>query len=145
MPYGLGLHPFFKNTKETKIQYNAQNIWYCDGDPIMGHPYPIPKDLDFSVPTMLPKSRINISVDNWDSTAKIIQDDYTLTIQADNSLNHLILYTQQSKDFFCLEPVSHTPDAFNLAAQGIVGTGIQTLGPNEKTVCTITFSLKGKQ
>ncbi len=145
MPYGLGIHPFFKNTPKTKIQYNSKNIWYQDDDPIMGHPYPISKDLNFNDPKPLPRTGLNISVDNWDGIAKIIQDNYSVTIQADNSFGHLTLYAPRGKDFFCLEPVSHTPDAFNLAAQGIVGTGIQTLGPNESTSNTITFILKGKQ
>lgn len=145
MPYGLGIHPFFKRNKKTKIQYNAQNIWYCGGDPIMGHPYPISKDLNFTEAKILPHIGLNISVDNWDGIAQVIQDNYSVTIQADNSFGHLTLYAPRGKDFFCLEPVSHTPDAFNLAAQGIVGTGIQTLGPNESATNTITFTMKGKQ
>ncbi len=145
MPYGMGLHPFFKNNKKTMIQYNTQNIWYRGDDPIMGQPYPLPKELDFSEPKTLPRTTTNISMDNWDGISQVIQEDYSVTIQADDSMGHLTLFIPRGKDFFCLEPVSHTPDAFNLAAQGIIGTGIQTLGPNENTSNTITFTLKGKQ
>ena len=129
MPYGLGLHPFFKLNKSTKIKYNAQNIWFRGGDPILGHPYVIPPALDFSKARSLPHTTLDISVDNWDGMAEIIDDSYTLKITADETFGHLIVHVPRGKNFFCLEPVSHTPDAFNLAAQGIVGTGIQSLGP----------------
>lgn len=145
MPYGLGVHPFFNLNKSTMIQYNAQNIWFRGGDPILGHPYPIPPALDFSKARSLPYSTTDISVDNWDCVAKIFDESYILTITADESFGHLIIHAPRGKDFFCLEPVSHTPNAFNLAAQGIVGTGIQSLGPKQSVSNTITFSLKGKQ
>ena len=145
MPYGLGVHPFFKLTKTTKIQYNAQNIWFRGGDPILGHPYTIPPALDFSKARSLPHSTTDISVDNWDGMVEITDEDYTLKMTADESFRHLIMHAPRGKDFFCLSPVSHTPDAFNLAAQGIVGTGIQSLGPKQIVSNTITFSLKGKQ
>lgn len=145
IPYGFGVHPFFKLTPATRVQYNAQNIWFRGGDPILGHPYAIPPALDFSKARSLPHTTTDISVDNWDGVAEITGENYVLKITADESFGHLILHAPRGKDFFCLEPVSHTPDAFNLAAQGIVGTGIQSLGPKESVSNTITFSLKGEQ
>ncbi len=145
MPYGLGIHPFFKLDKSTMIQYNAQNIWFRGGDPILGHPYAIPPALDFSNARTIPHETIDISVDNWDSKATVFYENCTVKIQADETFTHLILHAPRGKDFFCLEPVSHTPDAFNLAAQGVVGTGIQSLGPKEKVSNTIIFSLKGNE
>lgn len=144
MPYGLGVHPFFCLNKSTMIQFNAQNVWFRGGDPILGHPYAIPPALDFSKARSLPHTTTDISVDNWDGTAEIITENYTIKMSADETFGHLILHAPRGKDFFCLEPVSHTPDAFNLAAQGIVGTGIQSLGPKQAVSNTITFSLKGK-
>ena len=145
MPYGMGIHPFFKLDKSTMVQYHAQNVWFRGDDPILGHPYAIPPALDFSKPRTLPHTTTDISVYNWDGIAEIFNDNYTLKITADESFGHLILYAPRAKDFFCLEPVSNTPDAFNLASQGIVGTGIQSLAPKQSVSSTITFSLKGKQ
>ena len=147
MPYGMGIHPFFKKDMNTLIQFKAPKIWFRGDDPILGHPYTAPTSLDFQEPKIVPANGTNVSFGSWDSQAKIIypNENITIDILADNSFRHLILYTPKGKDFFCLEPVSHTPDAFNLAAQGIVGTGIQTLGPNESATNTITFTMKGKQ
>ena len=74
MPYGMGVHPFFKLSKSTKLKYNAQNIWFRSGDPILGHPYTIPPDLDLSKARTLPHTTTDISVDNWDGIAEIIEE-----------------------------------------------------------------------
>lgn len=145
MPYGLGIHPFFNLNKSTTVCYQAQSIWFRGGDPIMGHPYAIPASFDFSKPRSLPRTALDISVDNWEGCAEISDKNYTLTMRANTSFGHLILHAPRGKNYFCLEPVTHTPDAFNLAAQGIVGTGIQSLGPKEAVSETIIFSLKGKE
>ena len=44
-----------------------------------------------------------------------------LTMAADVGLRHLVVYTPPGADFFCVEPVSHSVDAFNLAEQGVPG------------------------
>lgn len=143
MPYGMGIHPFFLKDKSTKIQYNSSYLWYREGDPILGHPYVIPKNLDFQNLSPLPKEKTDISVSGWDGKAIIQNKNYQLEISADSNFRHLILCSHKSKDYFNLEPVTNTPDAFNLASQGIVGTGIQSLGPRESAQTTIQINVKG--
>lgn len=143
MPFGMGIHPFFIKDKKIKIQYNSTHLWYRDDDPIMGHPYEIPKEYNFNEPNTLPKNSTDISVSGWDGSALIENSTEQISLQADSNFRHLILYSPKNKNYFCLEPVTHTPDAFNLASRGIVGTGIQSLGPHESTETTITLNVKG--
>jgi aldose 1-epimerase len=37
-----------------------------------------------------------------------------ITMEADNVFRHLQVYTPPDQDFFCVEPVSHVPNALNL-------------------------------
>ena len=37
-----------------------------------------------------------------------------ITIEADDLFRHLQVYTPPDQDFFCVEPVSHVPNALNL-------------------------------
>ena len=145
MPFGMGIHPFFKRDADTLIQFNAQKIWYRGDDPILGHPYTAPSSLDFKSIKTVPANGANISFGSWDSKATIVypSKNIKLEIQADNSFRHLILYAPKGKDFFCLEPVTNTPDAFNLASLGIVGTGIQSLGPKQNVSGKVTLVMKG--
>ena len=145
MPFGMGIHPFFKREANTKIAFEAPKIWFRGDDPILGHPYTAPQNLDFKEARPIPANGANLSFGSWNSRATIMypSKDIAIDILADNTFRHLILYAPKGKDFFCLEPVTNTPDAFNLASLGIVGTGIQSLGPKQTVSGKIEFIMKG--
>jgi hypothetical protein len=54
-----------------------------------------------------------------------------LAIEAGPPRDHLVVYTPPGRAFFCVEPVSHVTDAFNLAAAGRTDTGTLVLTPSE--------------
>ncbi|MGN0919292.1 MAG: aldose 1-epimerase [Alphaproteobacteria bacterium] len=145
MPFGMGIHPFFKREADTLIQFEADQIWFRGDDPILGHPYTAPSNLNFKSGLPIPANGANISFGSWNNKASLIYPTKHIGIDilADHSFRHLILYTQKGKDFFCLEPVTNTPDAFNLASLGVVGTGIQSLGPKQTVSGKIEFIMKG--
>ena len=145
MPFGMGVHPFFKRDTDTLIQFDANKIWFRGDDPILGHPYTAPSNLDFRIAKPIPANGANLSFGSWMGSFKILYPSKNICIdaQADNTFRHLIMYVPKGKDFFCLEPVTNTPDAFNLASLGIVGTGIQSLGPKQASKGKIIFSVKG--
>lgn len=145
MPFGMGVHPFFKRDVDTLIQFDAPKVWFRGGDPILGHPYTAPSNLDFRIAKTIPANGANVSFGSWTGCFDIVypSKNIALKIQADNTFRHLIMYAPKGKDFFCLEPVTNTPDAFNLASLGIIGTGIQSLGPKQTSNGKIVFSVKG--
>lgn len=66
----------------------------------------------------------------------------TLSVETSATLGHLVLYTPGTptggaRPWFCVEPVSHANDGFNLAEEGVQGTGVRTLEPGE----TLTMSM----
>ena len=145
MPFGMGIHPFFVRDVDTQICFDAPKIWFRGDDPILGHPYTAPANLDFKSPKGVSANGTNISFGSWNGKASITYPakNITVHIQADNTFHHLILYAPKGKDFFCLEPVTNTPDAFNLASLGIMGTGIQSLGPKQTVSGKIELIMKG--
>lgn len=145
LPYGFGVHPFFLKDKTTKIQYESSYLWYRGGDPIFGRPYIVPKEFDFHEKKSLPQENIDIGVSGWNGTATLDTQDYTVQIHTEGDFRHLILFSPKNKNFCCIEPTTHTPDAFNLAAKGIVGTGIQSLGPHETTQTIVQLYVKGQE
>jgi aldose 1-epimerase len=50
-----------------------------------------------------------------------------LTMTATPPLDCLVVFTPPRRPFFCVEPVSHVTDAFNLAAAGRADTGMRVL------------------
>lgn len=69
----------------------------------------------------------------WDGRATIEWPEWgaRLTIIADSALRRLVIYTPGRETFMCVEPVSHSVDAFNLADAGVPDTGTVVLGPGE--------------
>ena len=70
----------------------------------------------------------------WDGRAELHwpETDLTLAIEATPALQHLVIYVPPGQDFFCVEPVSHANDGFNLFERGIDRTGVRVLAPGEK-------------
>jgi aldose 1-epimerase len=60
-----------------------------------------------------------------------------LAIAADAPLDFLVVYSPVAQDYFCVEPVSHCTDAFNLAAAGRFDTGMVTLAPGAQLRATL--------
>jgi aldose 1-epimerase len=62
-----------------------------------------------------------------------------LKISAEAPLDFMVIFTPQDEDYFCVEPVSHVTDAFNLLDRGDSGTGAKILLPDEILEAKISF------
>lgn len=119
LPFGLGFHPWFYRHKDTQVQFDSQGVWLED------HQH-LPTTLlcvfdnpswSFASPRNLPNDWINNAYFQWARTASITQpkDNLTIHVKGTELLSYLILYSPDCEaEFFCLEPVSHPVDAFNL-------------------------------
>lgn len=141
MPCGMGIHPYFVNPKSAKLYFSSSHIWYHKSDPIFDRPYPTPSQWDFSKGLGITED-FDTAFGGWDGSASIAYPEQNLKIdiQAEDIFHHITLYHPQKADFFCLEPVSNTPDAFNLAAYGVIGTGIQSVGAEQTLEKSITLT-----
>jgi aldose 1-epimerase len=78
-----------------------------------------------------------VALDNvfvgWDREAIIAWPERRarLRLTARGPLSTLVVYTPPGEAFFCVEPVSHITEAFNLAAAGHQDTGMLSLAPCE--------------
>ncbi len=141
MPCGMGIHPYFLHKKTAQIQFLSSHIWHHQQDPIFDRPYPTPEQWNFDKGQPI-KEAFDTAFGGWDGVAYITYPDEKLKIDlvAQDIFHHLILYASRKADFFCLEPASNTPDAFNLAAYGVIGTGIQSIGAKQTLTKTISIT-----
>jgi aldose 1-epimerase len=42
-----------------------------------------------------------------------------------------VIYVPPGQDFFCVEPVAHVNDGFNMLERGVEGTGVRVLAPRQ--------------
>ena len=140
MPVGLGLHPYFPRTARCHLSAEVAAMWATD-DEVM------PTSLTVADPRLgdagLPIS--TTALDNvftgWQRQATIVWPEHraALRVDADLPLDFLVVYTPAGEDFFCVEPVSHCTDAFNLAGLGRSDTGMLTLQSGAVVAASVRF------
>jgi aldose 1-epimerase len=142
MPLGLGLHPFFDWEPGCRASFQASHHWLADADFLPHDRVPVPPALDFSNGHELGEEPRDHSFDQWDGHARILWPERkeALAIRADRILSHLILHRPSGLPYFCLEPVSHVTNAFNLADAGYGETGMRSLEPGEKLAASCHFT-----
>jgi aldose 1-epimerase len=143
MPAGLGWHPYFPRTPETRLTARVGGLWLTDAD-VLPVEYVVPPPPDRDPTRGLAVNRI--ALDNafvgWDRQAVVAWPEWhaRLRLAARGPLGTLVVYTPAAQSFFCAEPVSHVTDAFNLAADGRTDTGMLTLAPGESVQATLTMT-----
>jgi len=119
LPYGLGFHPWFPRSPETRIAFRATGVWHEDARhlPAGTHPQPLADEWRFDTPRPLPAGWINNAFEGWESVLTVVQGGgaVPVTLRAVAPMSTLILFSPgREADFFCAEPVSHPVDAHNL-------------------------------
>lgn len=117
MPFGIGFHPWFPRQPQSQVTFASSGAHRQDDralplseqDRVEGldphHPLPLNaiRPLDHCFSGWTPREA--------DITWPEAQCHMRLTTSG--ALRHLQLYTPQGQSYFCLEPVSHLPDAIN--------------------------------
>lgn len=130
MPFGIGFHPYFPRTAGTLITAPA-NAWWTEAPnhmPVARQA--IPENADFSKPRTLPPHWLNNCFEGWNGRARIVWPETGLSaeIAADPIFSRYMLYAPDSDPgFFCLEPMSHAPNALAMAGPA----GLHVLAPGE--------------
>ncbi len=117
MPAGLGFHPYFLADEKTRLQFDATGLW-------------------LSTPDMLPEREVTADalgnwsaggpvmddwlIDNvysgWSGSAMVSRGDGIRLVLTAGGAPWLHVYRPAHSHAFCLEPVSHMPDAINRPA-----------------------------
>ncbi|MBD1557610.1 aldose 1-epimerase [Vibrio sp. S9_S30] len=133
LPFGLGFHPWFYRHNDTQVRFDSQGVWLEDHQHL---PTTLLNVLDnptwnFASLRHLPENWVNNAYVQWAGSATIVQpeDGLIITLRGSEPLSYLILYSPNKEaEFFCLEPVSHAVDAFNLPKK----PGLINLAKGEK-------------
>lgn len=113
--HGLGLHPYFPRTANTRLQASAKQVWLCDASKLPTELSALPARWDFHALKALPQTLVDNGFCEWDGHCLIQQPDlgYELQCQATGS-HYFLLYCPVDLAFFCIEPVSHPVNAHHL-------------------------------
>jgi aldose 1-epimerase len=144
MPAGLGWHPYFPRTPRTKLTADVQAMWLTDDEVMPTTLAPPRPDADLSRGISVDTSALDNCFVGWRRRAVIDWPGLgiRLVMAAEAPLDFLVVYEPPGRPFFCVEPVSHVTDAFNLAAAGRPDAGARTLEPGETLRAVVTLSLE---
>ncbi|WP_311268236.1 aldose 1-epimerase [Sphingobium sp. WCS2017Hpa-17] len=135
IPIGLGFHPYFLADEATTLTFGAQGLWLSTPDMLPDAQAPADALGDWSSPAIVRgTSLVDNAYTGWDGTAVVQRGDgVRLTVTATGA-DCLHVYRPPDSVDFCLEPVSHMPDAINR-------DGMPILAPGETASLSMTIAI----
>ncbi|MEJ0097754.1 MAG: aldose 1-epimerase [Bauldia sp.] len=141
MPFGFGLHPWFRRHADTRLRFAASHFFLEGPDGIIGERLATPPELSFREARRLPATWRNNDYGGWDGLVEIWlgEPSLRLSIAADPVFGHLMLYADPEKPYFCLEPQTNAPCAVNHADAEELGAIV--LPPGKSLSGSVRFTL----
>jgi aldose 1-epimerase len=142
MPAGLGHHPYFPRTPQTRVAAEIDSVWLPEAGLFPTQHVAPPPGMDPRQGVAVDRMFLDHAFAGWTGRAVIEWHDRgeRLVMTADPSLCTLIIFSPPGKDFVCAEPVSHCVDAFNLAEAGLPDTGMRVMRPGETWEASIRLA-----
>lgn len=143
MPCGMGIHPFFVKTKDMELKFPSRVVWAHESDPIFDRPYSTPTDWQFKEGKPIKNMIFDTCFGGFEGEAKITypENGYAVEMSTEGPFGHVVLYSPKGKNFVCLEPCTNASNSFNLASNGVIGTGIQSIGKDQTLTGTIELKI----
>jgi len=123
-PVGLGWHPYFPKRERSRLHIELAGRWDADASQL-----PVRKVAQPGIDSDVSHLDFDNCFDGWAGPARIRDEKFSL--QLTSSLNHLVVYTPQTKPYFCVEPVSHVSNAIHMADP--LAHGLRSVAPGEST------------
>jgi aldose 1-epimerase len=141
MPAGLGHHPYFRRTPETRLAVALGDMWQGDAEYFPLRRVPLPPHFDFSAGRAVDPVDLDAAFVGWARPARIEWPDtgLALEISADALFGRLIVFIPRGQPFFAVEPVSHDTDAINRPPGD--ETGLRILAPGETLSGSMRFAV----
>ena len=121
-PVGLGWHPYFPKRARSRLHIELSDRWDSDATQL-----PTRKVAQPGIDSDVSHLAFDNCFEGWTGPARIRDEKFSL--QLSSSLDHLVVFTPQDKDYFCVEPVSHVSNAIHMADPA--AHGLRTLASGE--------------
>jgi aldose 1-epimerase len=148
MPAGFGYHPYFVRPQDNVpiLQITCEKQFKLDKYLAVGSPVPLMSALDFRQTRPLGDGEFNdLLTARWNKIAALIVyplHGIGLAMYADHLFEHILLFTPFGKPFFAVEPMTNASDGFNLYENGIPGSGVFVLHPEEEKTGKVSLSMQ---
>ena len=137
MPTGLGLHPYFPRAGVT-LDLQSTGVWQTGVDRLPAEHIAIGQS-----PNWFAGRGFDDCFTGCSHPITIRWPSHQLTMSPSPNMSFTHVYTPPGEDFFCVEPVSHIPDAVNSDLDHSL-TGLVMLEPGQSMSIACQFELEGR-
>lgn len=133
-PVGLGWHPCFPRRARSRLHVELSDRWESDATGLPTRKVPQP-GIDGDVAHLA----FDHCFEGWRGAARI--RDEKLSLRLTSSLPYLVVYTPGTRDYFCVEPVSHVSNAIHMADP--LAHGLRSVAPGASVDAWMKLEVSG--
>jgi aldose 1-epimerase len=114
-PVGLGWHPYFPKRARSRLHIELAERWDSDATGL-----PVRRVAQPGIDADVAHLEFDNCFEGWRGAARL--RDEKLSLRLTSSLPYLVVFTPQTKPYYCVEPVSHVSNAVHMtdpAAHGL--------------------------
>jgi len=142
MPAGLGLHPFFGARFDARLKGDLPYIWETAPDTLPTNRTEVTAVRNFKQGRRIAPLTLDHCLSGGKGPLEIEWEGRALGLRIHRGeAPHTVIYTPQNHDFFCVEPVTHVPNAVNRPEPEEL-TGLKILGSGERTRLSCSFEVR---
>jgi aldose 1-epimerase len=142
MPYSLGVHPYFPRCPGSLLKASVKGMWLAEATMLPTEHTKADALVDLNAGQPISKAPfVDNTFTDWDGPAVITQPELGLEIALSANSRFLHAYIPEGTDFFCAEPTTAMPNAFNRSESPEV-TGVKVLAPGETASLEMTIAVR---
>lgn len=141
MPCGLGQHPYFHCTSETRLQTEVEHVWTIDDKVLPVERIAATGQFDLS-DRLVCGLGLDNGFDGWSGAAHVSDPEWPFTVTMTSPGTRFFqLYSPLAGNIFVIEPVTHANAALNAPEEQWPELGIRILGQGEEMSMTTRFEV----
>lgn len=113
-PVGLGWHPYFPKRPRSRLHIGLTERWDNDASGL-----PVRRVAQPGIDADVAHLDFDNCFEGWRGAAQL--RDEKLSLRLTSSLHRLVVFTPQTKPYYCVEPVSHVSNAIHMADPAACG------------------------
>jgi aldose 1-epimerase len=126
-PVGLGLHPLFSRRTAETLAFNAEGAWR-NGPDLLPAERVRGGDWDHGAGRAVGAADLDNDFFGWDGRVSMTAQGLKVLVSASSVFSALRVFTPSGRDFFAVEPVSHSADAINRGGLAVLAPGASLAG-----------------
>jgi aldose 1-epimerase len=136
-PAGLGWHPYFVKRPGSRISFHASGRWEMGPDKLPTERKPA-SGMDADCASLV----VDHCYDGWDGVVHL--RDAVMHARVRSELTRVVVFTNGTRDYVAIEPVSHVNNAVHLYANGVPATelGLRVLQPGETMLAQMAIEVE---